>query len=134
MKHHLSMHNKKIAFVSVPFFSSLFSLALIFLIILIFALVITKIDATDIMLSVMSTAALCVGSYAGGYISGKRRRKNGLLMGVLCGVFIFLIIAVLGAFLAKTVESFSVPVKFIVTLVCAGIGVIVGVNSKDSRY
>ena len=134
MKRSFSLRNKKLSAVAVPFFSSIAALIVIFLIILAFAFIITKIDATDFMLSAMSTTALCIGAYAGGYISGKRRRKNGLLMGVLCGVFIFLIIAVLGAFISKTVQSFPVSIKLILTLVCAGTGGIVGVNAKDNRY
>ena len=94
--------------VSEPLFSAVIAFGIMLLIIGGFAFIITKIDAQDFMLSVMSTAALAVGAYAGGYISGKRRRRNGLLMGVLCGVFIFLVI----------------------TLVCAAAGGVVGVNSK----
>ena len=99
-----------------------------------FAYVITKIDATDLMLSVMSTAALGIGAYAGGYVCGKRQRRNGLLSGVLCGVFIFLIIVILSALFSKATESFSVSAKLVLTLVCAGVGGVVGVNSKSSRF
>ena len=73
------------------------------------------------MLSVMSTAALGIGAYAGGYVCGKRQRRNGLLSGVLCGVFIFLIIVILSALFSKAAESFSVSAKLVLTLVL-GIG------------
>ena len=86
------------------------------------------------MLSVMSTAALGIGAYAGGYVCGKRQRRNGLLSGVLCGVFIFLIIVILSALFSKAAESFSVPAKLVLTLACAGVGGVVGVNSKSSRF
>lgn len=126
--------SKRLRNISIPIISSALALGIIFLIILFFSYIITKIDANDLMLSVMSTVALCIGAYVGGYVSGKRRKRNGLLMGVLCGVFIFLIIVVLSSIFAKTVKSFSMPVKLIVTLVSAGLGGIVGVNSKDRRY
>ena len=113
-----------------PVISAGAGLCFIFLVTLVFAFVITKIDATDFCLSVMSTVALCVGAYGGGFISGKGSGKNGLLMGILTGVFIFLAIVLLSAIFSKTVKSFSVPVKLILTLVCAGVGGIVGVNSK----
>uniref|UniRef100_UPI004027F3A2 TIGR04086 family membrane protein n=2 Tax=Ruminococcus TaxID=1263 RepID=UPI004027F3A2 len=61
-------------------------------------------------------------------------RRNGLLSGVLCGVFIFLIIVILSALFSKAAESFSVPAKLVLTLVCAGVGGVVGVNSKSSRF
>ena len=123
----------KASALTTPLMSVFAAFVIIFALITGFAFIITKIDATDFMLSVMSTVALCTGAYAGGYISGKRRRKNGLLMGILCGVFIFLTIVILSAIFSKAVESFSVPVKLILTLVCAGIGGVVGVNSKEGR-
>ncbi|MBR1863641.1 MAG: TIGR04086 family membrane protein [Ruminococcus sp.] len=96
----------------------------------VFAFLITKIDTKDLGLSVMSTAALGAGAFAGGYVSAKRRRKNGLLMGVLCGLFIFIIIAVLSALFSKATESFSPSAKLTVTLICAGVGGVAGVNSR----
>lgn len=116
-----------------PLISAGAGLFLIFVVIAAFALIITKVDATDFMLSVMSTAALCIGAYFGGFISAKRTGRNGLLMGILCGVFIFLAIAVLSIFFSKAAESFSVPVKLILTLICAGAGGVIGVNSKHIR-
>ena len=134
MKHRSFIKNPKLAALSAPVTSALLSFAVMLVVLAVFAFIITKIDATDFMLSVMSTVALCVGAYAGGYVSGRKRRKNGLLMGILCGVFIFLTIVVLSAIFSKTVQSFSVPVKLVLTLVCAGVGGVVGVNAKDSRF
>ncbi len=82
----------------------------------------------------MSTLALCTGAFSGGYVSGKKRRKNGLLMGILCGVFVFIIIVVVSHFFSKAVESFSMPTKLLLTLVCAGVGGVAGVNSKQGRF
>lgn len=134
MKNNRFFSGKKLSALSSPALSACLGFGVVFLMILIFAFVVTKIDATDFMLSVMSTVALCVGGYVGGYVSGKKQRRNGLLSGVLCGVFIFLAIVAISAVFSKTVESFSVPTKLILTLVCAGIGGVVGVNSKSGRY
>ena len=112
-----------------PLVSAAAGLGVVFLITLIFAFVITKITAADLMLSVMSTVALCVGAFAGGHICGRKSGSNGLFMGVLCGVFIFLTIILLSALFSKAVESFSLPVKLVLTLLCAGVGGVVGVNS-----
>jgi putative membrane protein (TIGR04086 family) len=81
----------------------------------------------------MSTFALCIGAFSGGYISGRRRRRNGLVLGVLCGVFIFAVIIIASHIFSKAAESFSMPVKLILTLVFAGIGGVIGVNSKIGR-
>lgn len=126
------IRNRRITSVTAPLLSAVAALGVVALILLVFAFLISKIDAKDFTLSVMSTIALAVGAYVGGYISGKRRKHNGLLMGALCGVFIFLIILLLGAFFSKTVESFPASAKLVVTLVCAAAGGVVGVNSKSS--
>lgn len=126
------LRNRRITAVTAPLLSAVAALGVVALILLVFAFLISKIDAKDFTLSVMSTIALAVGAYVGGYISGKRRKHNGLLMGALCGVFIFLIILLLGAFFSKTVESFPTSAKLVVTLVCAAAGGVVGVNSKSS--
>ena len=134
MKNNRLFGGRKLSVLSSTAISACVGCGAIFVAVLAFAYVITKIDATDLMLSVMSTAALGIGAYAGGYVCGKRQRRNGLLSGVLCGVFIFLIIVILSALFSKAAESFSVPAKLVLTLVCAGVGGVVGVKSKSSRF
>ena len=131
MKNNRFFGGRKLSVLSSTALSACVGCGAIFVAVLAFAYVITKIDATDLM---MSTAALGIGAYAGGYVCGKRQRRNGLLSGVLCGVFIFLIIVILSALFSKAAESFSVPAKLVLTLVCAGVGGVVGVNSKSSRF
>lgn len=114
--------------------SSLVGFAAVFVLVLLFAFIITKIDASETIISVMTSVALCVGAYVGGVVSAKKRRKNGLLMGVLCGVFMFFVIFVLSTFFAQTAESFSGSTKLIMTLIFSAVGGIVGVNSKDNRF
>lgn len=132
MKTRSIFKNSRVTAVTSPLLSAVAALAVVVLILLAFAFLISKIDAKDFTLSVMSTIALAAGAYVGGYISGKRRKHNGLLMGTLCGVFIFLIILLLGAFFSKTVESFPASAKLVITIVCAAAGGVVGVNSKSS--
>lgn len=114
-------------------FSALIGFAVVFLIVIVFAYLITKIDAADTVISVMTSAALCAGAYAGGFISAKKRRKNGLLMGVLCGLFMFFVIFIISTFFAQTISGFSGSAKLVMTLVFGAIGGIVGVNSKSRR-
>lgn len=114
--------------------SSLAGFVVVFLCVLLFAFIITKINAADKVISFMSGIALCAGAYAGGYISAKKRQKNGLFMGVLCGLFMFLIIIIIGSVFVKAVSGCSPSVKLVLTLVCSAIGGIVGVNSKSSRF
>ena len=133
MRHSRLSRNKKSSFILPAVSSALISCLVIGALILVFGFFISRIDATDIIISAMSTFALCIGAFSGGYVSGKRRRRNGLLMGILCGVFVFIVIVILSHFFSKAAESFSMPKKLILTLICAGFGGILGVNSKHGR-
>ncbi len=114
-------------------FSSVIGLVVIFACLLGFSAIITKIDAPELMVTVLSTAALCIGAYAGGYICARKRRQNGLLMGVICGTLIFFAILVLSLIFTKSALSFSAGGKLLLSLVFAGIGGVVGVNAKGRR-
>lgn len=134
MRHSRLSRNKRNTVILPAASSAVISCVVIGALILLFGYFISRIDATDIIISAMSTFALCTGAFSGGYVSGKRRRRNGLLMGILCGVFVFIIIILLSHFFSKTAESFSMPKKLVLTLICAGIGGVVGVNSKHGRF
>ena len=99
MKNNKLFGGRKLSVLSSTALSACVGCGAIFVAVLAFAYVITKIDATDLMLSVMSTAALGIS-----------------------------------ALFSKAAESFSVPAKLVLTLVCAGVGGVVGVNSKSSRF
>lgn len=62
-------------------FSALSGFAIIIVCILAFAFIITKIDVTDKVVSVLSSAALCAGAYAGGFISAKKTQKKRIVYG-----------------------------------------------------
>lgn len=134
MRHSRLRTNKRFSVITTAAGSAVFSCLVIGAAILLFAFLVARIDATDIILSAMSTLALCIGAFSGGYVSGKKRRRNGLLMGALCGVFIFIIIVVVSHFFSKSVESFSMTTKLILTLVFAAMGGVVGVYSKHGRF
>ena len=104
------------------------------LVLLFFSFILTKIDAPDKVIKLLSTVALGVGTYFGGYICSKRKHNKGIYRGALCGFIMFCMIVILGAIFADTILSFSVTSKLILTLVCGAICGIVGANSKFKRY
>ncbi|MDO5125381.1 MAG: TIGR04086 family membrane protein [Ruminococcus sp.] len=126
--------NGKSAVVANILLSSIGGFAVILLCILVFAFIISKIDVNDSIVTVLSCVALCVGAYAGGYFAAKKRRKNGLLMGVICSLFMFFVILMISMFFIRTIAGFSPSLKLLLTIVCGAVGGIVGVNSKNSRF
>ncbi|SDA17108.1 putative membrane protein, TIGR04086 family [Ruminococcus sp. YE71] len=108
--------------------------AALFAVILLIGFVITKVDVGDRVLSVLTSAALAVGAYVGGYVASRRRRQNGLLMGLLCGLGVFGVIFVCSYVFAGAAGGFSATTKLVISLVSAGMGGIVGVNSGGTRF
>lgn len=78
-------------------------------------------------ISFFSTTALVVGASAAGFICGKRRRRNGLKEGILCGAVIYLLIFIGGVILCSTAVSFK---KLILLAAVGAFGGVMGVNSK----
>ncbi len=114
--------------------SSLIGIIIVIICLLSFSFLMTKIDTPDVIVSFMSSFSLCIGSYFGGYISSKKRRQNGLAMGLLCGVSIYLIVFIAGVIFAKVSVSAGFITKLIMVISCGAIGGVIGVNSKKKRY
>lgn len=101
---------------------------------MIFSLLITRIDVSDNVVTVLSCISLCVGAYCSGLICSKRKRKNGLLLGIFCGAVMFLLLMIFGAIFAKAAISLHFTSKLLMTLICGGLGGIIGVNSRRKKY
>lgn len=99
-----------------------------------FSAVISKIDAPSAVVAVMSTAALCAGAYSGGFVGAKKRRKNGMMVGIVTGTAIFFVIFLLSLIFAKTAVSISAGTKLILAVIFGAVGGVIGVNSKNKRY
>jgi len=134
MTKHKRLLKLRSAAISRTMLSAGWGLLIILLIVLAFSYLMTKIDVSDQVISVITAAAMCIGAYSGGYISARHHRKNGLIMGIACGSVIFLVLVVLSAFFANSAQGLSGGAKLFMVLMCGSVGGIVGVNSKHTRY
>lgn len=114
--------------------SALFGIAVIFACLMGFAFVLSRINAPALLVSAFSTAALGLGTYCGGYICARKRRRSGMAMGVLCGVIIFMIVLIIGTLFAKAALGIGAGGKLVLAVVCGAVGGVVGVNTKSKRY
>ena len=105
----------------------------IFAVITLFSALSSKVSPDESVMSVFTALALFIGAYVGGYISAKNRHKNGLLMGICCGLFMFLVILAVGTVISSHSNGYGAPVKFIITVTAGGVGGLVGVNSTTFR-
>ena len=114
--------------------SSLIGLLVIIICLLLFSFIMTKVDAPDGIVSTMSVIALCIGSFVGAYIASRKRRQNGLLIGIITGVITYIAILIIGIIITKTSAGMGFFSKLIIAAICGAIGGVIGVNSRQKRY
>lgn len=111
------------------FYTSLACVGATFLAAAVFSAIATMIDLSDGTFRLMSGAALCAGCFAAGYTAAKRRRKQGLRVGLACGCAIFTVTLLLGMIFVRGFSAGGFFTKLLIILVCSAIGGIIGVNS-----
>lgn len=114
--------------------SAFIGLLVICIFLLAFSYIMTKIDAPDGVISLMSVTALSAGAFSGSYIASKRRRQNGMLIGIAVGLIIYSCILIAGIIYTRSSGGIGFLPKLIIAVICGAIGGILGVNSKQKRY
>lgn len=114
--------------------SSFLGIAVILVILLIFSVVMTKVDVPDSIMSVFTVLALCSGCFTGSYVASRRHRHNGLATGIITGIITYFLILLIGIIFSKSSLHLGLFSKLIIAVVCGGLGGIVGVNSRQKRY
>ena len=98
--------------------------------IVIFAVLMTSTDLTEDILNMLGIVALSVGGFITGYVSGKKKRKNGILNGLLFGGILFCTLFFLGFPIAFNGVSGMFLIKLTVILLFSAIGGVKGVNTR----
>lgn len=78
-------------------------------------------------INIFGIVSLAIGSYMGGLICGKYRRRKGLFEGILCGLFMYLIAIIFGGIIFGATMSIK---KLLLLTIFGAIGGVVGVNAK----
>lgn len=101
----------------------------IFIASLVFSAIASVVDLNDGTFMLMSSLALCAGCFAASYTAARRRRKNGLKIGLICGIAIFLSVLLGGIIFVRSFSAGGFFTKLLIILICSSIGGIIGVNS-----
>ncbi len=101
-----------------------------FLVLLIFAAVMLIFNININMASPLSSVALAVGSGVGGFVSAYKNKAKGFICGLINAGVMFLLIAVIGLILSRSITLMSL-IHFAVTILASLIGGILGVNKAD---
>lgn len=97
---------------------------------MLFAFVMTRLDVSEGMVSSFGSVAVCVGSYFFSFLVGKKRRKDGILIGIICGGISFGVLIVLNLIFLRNPFTSAFFSKLSMIIICSMIGGIIGVNSK----
>ncbi len=103
----------------------------VFLTLLAFSAIGTVIDLSDGAFTVMSSVALCAGCFGASFTAAKKRRRNGLKTGLLCGAIIFGVTFLGGIIFVRSFSVGGFFTKILIILICSILGGIIGVNSPQ---
>jgi len=103
------------------------------IILLIAAWVLLYRDASATVLKVISSGALCIGSFVSGFVYARLVRNKGLICGVVSGILMFGVYYIAGLLLGAAAFSVLVLVRLVLVVLFACSGGIVGVNTALKR-
>lgn len=94
------------------------------------ALIIQSVDVPRSAVLPLSIAAAAGGAFIAGLVSAAMAGRRGLLVGVVCGLVLFLLILAAGIARYADVSGGAAAVKLAVLVLCGGIGGVLGVNMR----
>lgn len=97
------------------------------------AALMTAVDLPEEAISPIAMAALGIGSLISGIMAAKRTGKNGLIVGTMCGLAIFLLTLITGLSIFQTAQTGSTLFKLAISALCGAIGGVLGVGGKTHR-
>lgn len=94
-----------------------------------FSAIATVVDFSDSSFTIISSISLCAGCFSAGFTAAKRRRRNGLRVGLVCGAVIFAAALLGGIVFVRSFSAGGFFTKLLIILVCSVMGGVLGVNS-----
>lgn len=102
----------------------------VFLAVTLFSALASLIDFSDGAFTALSSVALCAGCFAASFTAARRRRRNGLLTGLICGGIIFAVLLLGGLIFVRSFTAGGFFSKMLIIMICSSIGGIMGVNRQ----
>ncbi|MEG1016529.1 MAG: TIGR04086 family membrane protein [Oscillospiraceae bacterium] len=96
------------------------------------AVVITKVDLPRQLLQPISTVLTACSTLLSTFFMGKKRRKNGLVLGISVGGAVFFVVLLLFAIFGDKQITSQLLFKLLALLSAGGVGGIIGVSHKNT--
>ena len=100
------------------------------LLLLLMALLVGTVDVPRRVVLPLAIAAGAVAAFLAGLVTARLSGKNGLLLGMACGLLLFLLILVAGFVRYTGVDAGLSLLKVAILTVAGGIGGVLGVNKR----
>ncbi len=81
----------------------------------------------------VASVSMAIGSFLSGWFAAKKLGKNGLIIGLICGVGLFLLFTIIGLAAFGQTPQISTLIRLIIFVVSAAIGGILGVGNSNKR-
>ncbi len=107
-----------------------FSMIIFFVLIAVFAIIISKTDVSDTVVEVLTLFALGVASFFCAFINQKKTKQRGIVIGAISGAEIFIIIFIVGLFGTNGVFTLLMLKKLLTVMLAGVLGGILSANSK----
>ncbi len=105
-----------------------------FIFLLIMAAIFTYCDMVTSLAHPMASIASGVGALAGGFITAKLCKTNGLLNGLFTGVIMFVIIMLVSLIISDSSVTLMTFIRLIIIMCSSAIGGILGVNKLSKKH
>lgn len=76
--------------------------------------------------------SICIGTFAGGYITARINKNMGMAVGAICGLLVFVIFLGAGAIFGSELGVVSI-IRGIVAVIAGALGGVLGVNKRKRR-
>lgn len=97
----------------------------------IFAVIIVKKDISERIIQALSVVAVSLGTFAGGFVSARLMRKNGLFAGLITSIPVAAVIILTVALFCGGSVSIVTVVAALLMLIAGAVGGITAVNIKS---
>ncbi len=100
---------------------------------MLFAWLLTIKDFSQTTITVLSYVILCISTFSGSWIASRLAKSQGMKIGGIIGVIIFLLIFFAGIIVNGFTGNIVLLIKLIICVFSGMLGGIVGVNGADKR-
>lgn len=94
---------------------------------------ISRIDMPESAVIIMIDFVLCAGGFISGFQFGKVKRRKGIACGLLCGIWLCLIVVIFGLFYTGKIVFLTMLKNLFFLCISGAVGGVFGVNTKIRR-